>query len=105
MAFPVSAALLDACVLAVLSRGEAYGYILTQHIKSVIDLSESTLYPVLRRLQRDGLLSTFDRPFGGRNRRYYAITDRGLDALRGYWDEWSAYKNSIDQILLGDDQT
>ena len=105
MAFPVGAALLDACVLAALSRGEAYGYILTQHIKGVIDVSESTLYPVLRRLQKDGMLSVSDRPFAGRNRRYYAITEEGAAALRDYTDEWTAYKASVDQILLGGDET
>ena len=102
LAFQISAALLDACVLAVLSRGETYGYVLTQNIKSVIDVSESTLYPVLRRLEKDGGLSTFDQPFNGRNRRYYAITQKGGDALKNYIQEWEAYKNGIDQILKGE---
>ena len=101
MIFQTGAALLEACVLAVLSRGETYGYVLTQDIKSVIDVSESTLYPVLRRLQKDGLLSAFDRPFSGRNRRYYALTETGADALQSYRREWAAYKKSINQILHG----
>ena len=102
LAFQISAALLDACVLAVLSRGETYGYVLTQNIKSVIDVSESTLYPVLRRLEKDGNLSTFDRPFNGRNRRYYAITGKGGGALESYIRDWQTYKSGIDQILSGD---
>ena len=101
MAFQIGAGLLDACVLAVLSRGEAYGYILTQDIKGVLDVSESTLYPVLRRLQKDDMLSSDDRPFAGRNRRYYALTEKGAEALAGYLDEWKLYKDSVDRVLLG----
>ena len=101
MIFPIGAALLDACVLAVLSREEAYGYSLTQNVKEVIDVSESTLYPVLRRLQKDALLSAFDRPFSGRNRRYYAITPKGSEVLQGYIGEWKSYKQNVDRILLG----
>jgi len=96
--------LLDACVLAILSRGEAYGYILTQNIKGVIEVSESTLYPVLRRLQKDEMLSCDDRPFAGRNRRYYAITGKGAEALENYLREWKAYKDSIDRVLFGEDR-
>ena len=81
MAFAMSPQLLDGCVLAVLSRGDAYGYILTQQMKARLDISESALYPVLRRLQRDGLLSVYDRPYQGRNRRYYAITPVGRTQL------------------------
>ena len=77
MTFQIGAALLDACVLAVLSEGDTYGYVLTQRIKDVLEISESTLYPVLRRLQKEQYLSTYDRPFQGRNRRYYAITQMG----------------------------
>ena len=68
MVFQLGSPLLDACVLAVLSDGDTYGYFLTQKVRQVIDISESTLYPVLRRLQKDGSLTTYDVPFGGRNR-------------------------------------
>ena len=71
MVFQLGSALLDACVLATLNRGDAYGYVLTQTVKSVVEVSESTLYPVLRRLQKDGALTVYDEPFNGRNRRYY----------------------------------
>ena len=53
MAFQVSASLLDACVLSVLEQSDVYGYELTQRIKELMKISESTLYPVLRRLQKD----------------------------------------------------
>ena len=100
--FTNNAALLDACVLAVLKRGNTYGYELTQKVKAVIEVSESTLYPVLRRLQKDGNLSTYDEPVNGRNRRYYAITPPGLKKLAGYTAVWQQYKKDIDNILIGD---
>ena len=69
MIFQIGSALLDACVLSVLEREDMYGYILTQNVKEVVDISESTLYPVLRRLQKEAYLVTYDQPFAGRNRR------------------------------------
>jgi PadR family transcriptional regulator, regulatory protein PadR len=101
MVFQLGSALLDACVLAVLSGGETYGYVLTQNVKEIFDISESSLYPVLRRLQKDQCLATFDRPFQGRNRRYYSITQQGLEKLAAYRDEWNRYKEKVDQILTG----
>ena len=73
MVFNTGAALLDAIVLAVVSRSAegAYGYKITQEVRQVIELSESTLYPVLRRLQKDECLETYDMAYAGRNRRYY----------------------------------
>ena len=102
MAFPISASLLDACVLAALSRGDAYGYSLTQQIKQTIDVPESTLYPVLRRLQKEKFLATYDQPMDGRNRRYYKITVEGQERLTLYLQEWDDYKKAIESILLGE---
>ena len=99
--FQISTSLLDACVLALLSREDAYGYVLTQNVKEIITVSESTLYPVLRRLKNENCLTVYDAPFGGRNRRYYRITDLGTDRLAAYIDEWDRYKSKVDGILLG----
>jgi len=101
--FQLGAALLDGCVLAVLARGDAYGYSLTQEIKAVISVSESTLYPVLRRLQRDGFLTTYDQAFNGRNRRYYRITPEGRAHLDETTCAWSAYKGAVDSLFEGSD--
>lgn len=78
MIFNTGAALLDAIVLAIVSRqmSGTYGYKITQEVRQVIELSESTLYPVLRRLQKDECLEVFDQQFDGRNRRYYKITEK-----------------------------
>ena len=101
MTFQISAALLDACVLAILKGGDEYGYALTQKVNEVVVLSESTLYPVLRRLQRESYLTTYDSQFNGRNRRYYKLSDSGREKLCIYIEEWEAYKNNLDKILLG----
>ena len=101
MAFALGGNLLDFLVLAILRYGDMYGYVLTQHAKGVVNISDSTLYPVLRRLQKEGLLFTYDQPYQGRNRRYYSITQAGLLRLDAYIAEWSSYKNQIDIILSG----
>ena len=101
MSFPISAALLDAIVLAVVAREPqgTYGYKITQDVTHALDLSESTLYPVLRRLQKDGLLTVYDAPVNGRNRRYYQITQGGQAQLAAYQQEWAAYTAAIDRIF------
>ncbi len=101
MIFNTGAALLDAIVLAVVSADEegTYGYKITQDVREVIDVSESTLYPVLRRLQKDECLETYDKEFSGRNRRYYKVTDRGKAQLMLYRSEWTAYSIKISNIL------
>ena len=83
MSFPISAALLDAIVLSVVAQEPegTYGYKITQQVTHTLELSESTLYPVLRRLQKDQLLTVYDAPFNGRNRRYYQITLPGGSSL------------------------
>ena len=65
------------------------------------DISESTLYPVLRRLQKEGQLATYDSPVQGRNRRYYRITPEGKEKLKFYKKEWKIYKEGIDRLLSG----
>jgi PadR family transcriptional regulator PadR len=101
MVFQVGSALLDACILSLLSQKDAYGYVLTQNVKDILSVSESTLYPVLRRLQNEKYLTAYDMPFDGRNRRYYQITESGAERLRGYVREWAEYKETIDKLLSG----
>ncbi len=101
MTFTAGSALLDAVVLSVVSMEGTYGYKITQDVRQVMDVSESTLYPVLRRLQKDGLLETYDMEFQGRNRRYYKITSNGMILLDKYRSEWLSYKSNVDKILLG----
>ena len=83
--------------ITIVPRGRAGGFTM----KQAIDISESTLYPVLRRLQKEGCLRTYDEPFQGRNRRYYAITESGLRQFTAYKEEWTAYKNKLDSLING----
>lgn len=101
MIFQLTAPLLDGCVLAILDQGDAYGYSLTQKLKQEIDISESTLYPVLRRLQREGCLAVYDRQIQGRNRRYYTITQSGRELLGDCRASWKDYTQRVGHILSG----
>ncbi len=101
MVFTAGSALLDAVVLSVVSLEGTYGYKITQDVRKIMDVSESTLYPVLRRLQKDGYLETYDMEFQGRNRRYYKITSNGMILLDKYRSEWILFRNGVDEILLG----
>ena len=103
MIFNTGAALLDAVVLAVVSQEAegTYGYRITQDVRKAIDVSESTLYPVLRRLQKDECLEVYDRQFDGRNRRYYKVTEKGMVQLNLYRAEWSSYSRKISTLFEG----
>lgn len=105
MVFNTGAALLDAIVLSVVSSEEegTYGYRITQEVRNVLEVSESTLYPVLRRQQKDQCLTVYDREYGGRNRRYYKVTEQGLLQLNMYREEWKNYSAKVSGILLGGD--
>ena len=103
MVFNTGAALLDAVVLAVVSNEKdgTYGYKITQDVRSVLEVSESTLYPVLRRLQKDECLETYDQAYAGINRRYYKITSVGIAQLSLYKEEWKQYSQRISGIFEG----
>ena len=103
MVFNTGAALLDAIVLAVVSKEPdgTYGYKITQTVRQVIELSESTLYPVLRRLQKDDCLEVYDMECAGRNRRYYKVTEKGRLQLNLYECEWGRYSAKINSIFEG----
>ena len=101
MVFNTGAALLDAIVLSVVSMEPegTYGYRITQEVRSVLNVSESTLYPVLRRLQKENCLETYDMAFDGRNRRYYKLTETGRAQLKLYKSEWTVYSGHISRIF------
>ena len=105
MIFSIGSVMLDAIVLSVVSMGGTYGYKITQDVREIMDVSESTLYPVLRRLQKDNLLETYDQEFQGRNRRYYKITSNGMIQLDKYRGEWIEYRKKLDMMLLGSLET
>ena len=100
MSFPISAGLLDSMVLAIVEREDTYGYEITQTMRKAVDVSESTLYPVLKRMQKNQMLETYDKEFMGRNRRYYHVTEKGQLQLRDYKQQWKEHKRMVDSILL-----
>ena len=105
MVFNTGAALLDAIGLAVVHKGGdgTYGYKSTQDVRKAIEVSESTLYPVLRRLQKDDCLEVYDVECGGRNRRYYKITEKGSAQLNLYKTEWENYSSKISLLFSGEE--
>lgn len=82
MDIQIKKGLLDACVLYALKNGESYGYKIINDLKDIIDISESTLYPILKRLESGGALKTYSREFSGRLRRYYTLTSEGERRLK-----------------------
>lgn len=80
--------LLDVCVLTLLKRGDSYGYKLMTELSEVVEMSESTLYPILKRLESGGQLYTYSREHSGRLRRYYSITERGRNRLKEFEEDW-----------------
>lgn len=88
-------------MLSVVSQQDTYGYKITQDVRNVVDVSESTLYPVLRRLQKEGCLAAYDQEYAGRNRRYYTITPEGSARLEAAREEWTLYSQKIQNLLFG----
>ena len=80
--------MLDACVLAAIQDGESYGYQMLKDMKPYVELSESTLYPILRRLESARCLTVRTAEHNGRLRKYYAITPAGLARLEDFKREW-----------------
>ena len=76
-----------------------YGYRITQDVRKTLEVSESTLYPVLRRLQKDECLEVYDMQFDGRNRRYYKLTEKGQAQLNLYKIEWKNYSTKIGSMF------
>ena len=80
--------LLEMCVLAAIKNGDSYGYRIIKDIKPYVEISESTLYPILRRLETSGMLTVYSAEHNGRLRKYYRITADGRSRLRAFSDEW-----------------
>jgi len=95
--------LLDACVLAILGRGESYGYRISQDAEQVMAVGESTLYPILRRMEQQGYLFTRQQEHNGRLRKYYRITPEGEGRLQTFKSEWREVKKMVDYIT-GEDE-
>lgn len=80
--------LLDVCVLAAIKSEDSYGYKIVKDMSPYVEISESTLYPILRRLEAAEFLTVHSMEHNGRLRKYYKITDAGLERLEVFKDEW-----------------
>ena len=88
MDIQIKRGLLEVCVLAAIKNEDSYGYKIIKDIKPYIEISESTLYPILRRLESAEMLTVNSVEHNGRLRKYYQITQNGLDRLNAFSDEW-----------------
>ena len=80
--------MLDACVLATIKNGESYGYKMIKDMKPYIEMSESTLYTILKRLEESKMLTVRTAEHDGRLRKYYRITKKGIERLEEFKEEW-----------------
>lgn len=94
--------LLEVCVLKALSGGDSYGYKIIKDLSGCIALSESTLYPILRRLETAGMLTVYTSEHDGRLRKYYRITDDGRARLSNFGAEWQEVRSVYEFICGGD---
>ena len=79
---------LEVCALAVLRRGDSYGYQLVRDVSEWIPISESTLYPILKRLESGGYVTVYSVEHNGRLRKYYRITEQGNKKIYEFISEW-----------------
>lgn len=93
---------LELCVLALLSRGDGYAYDIASRLAKGIDMGEGTIYPLMRRLQQDGLVDTYlQESASGPPRKYYRLTPAGKASFEAQKGEWSAFSKAVDDILGG----
>ncbi|HEY4078838.1 MAG TPA: PadR family transcriptional regulator [Rhizomicrobium sp.] len=91
------------CVLTLLSRSDAYGYEIASRLMQDVGMGEGTIYPLMRRMQDDGLVSTYlVEASGGPPRKYYRLTDAGHTTLSAQRGEWKKFQASVEK-MLGDD--
>lgn len=93
---------LDMCVLAMLRNGDSYGYDIADTLSSKILLADGTVYPILRKLAADGLVTTYlQESQNGPPRKYYHLTDRGAEVLNEYIEDWNNFNEVVKGIIGG----
>lgn len=91
---------LEICVLALVNKRDRYGYELVEAISRQITISEGSVYPLLRRLTKEGYFTTYLRESTeGPSRKYYRLTDSGQEYLHTLVNEWKSFSQSVDQII------
>ena len=93
---------LELCVLALLSRGDAYAYDIASRLAKGIGMGEGTIYPLMRRMQTDGLVETYlVESTSGPPRKYYKLTERGCESFSSQKSEWADFSAAVNYILGG----
>lgn len=91
---------LELCVLVLLNKQDRYGYELVQKISEQISISEGSVYPLLRRLTKEGYFTTYlKESTEGPPRKYYQLTDRGREFLNELLEEWEDFTNGVNQLI------
>jgi PadR family transcriptional regulator PadR len=91
---------LELCVLQLLSQGDTYGYQITSRLAADIEMGEGTIYPLMKRMQNEGLVSTYlVESASGPPRKYYKLTAEGRAALTAQRAEWDAFKRAVGRVL------
>ncbi len=96
--------LLDVSVLAAIKNEESYGYKIIKDMKPYIEMSESTLYTILKRLELAGALTARSAEHGGRLRKYYRITNEGLSRIETFKREWCQIMSIYEYVTKGDEE-
>ncbi len=96
--------LLDVCVLAAIKDVDSYGYQIIKDIKPYVEISESTLYPILRRLESAEMLTVRTAEHNGRLRKYYHITSAGLGRIEEFKNEWKEIMSIYKFVTKGDEE-
>ena len=93
---------LNLCVLALLEKRDMYGYELVQAISTQIEISEGSVYPLLRRLTKDGFFTTYLKESSeGPPRKYYQITTNGIEELNSLKNEWESFITGVNTLIQG----
>lgn len=92
--------ILELCVLAVLDKKDCYGYELVNEISKDIEISDGTIYPILRRLSKEGYFTTYlQESTEGPPRKYYRLTELGKETREKLTDEWNTFVEKVNNIL------
>lgn len=96
---------IELCILAVLSKKDMYGYELSEYISRTIDISDGTVYPILRKLRADGLVKTYlSEESGGPPRKYYSLTQTGKESFEEDSAEWLNFTETVNKIIKGENE-
>jgi len=92
---------LELCVLALLSQADSYGYDIASRLADAIDMGEGTIYPLMRRMQKDGLVTTYlVESTSGPPRKYYRLSDEGRRSFAAQKEAWERFTRSVSAILV-----